>query len=84
MSPVLGKFRQPFGKLLVGFCGNKAFSLKGQTKDFSQAMNEYVTVLLVHPETGRMIFLQRVVFQINQNEEQAVGDTGKRAVLEAA
>ena len=44
-------------------------------------MNEYVTVLLVHTETGRMIFLQRVVFQINQNEEQAVGDTGKRAVL---
>ena len=29
-----------------------------------------------------MIFLQRVVFQINQNEEQAVGYAGKGAVLE--
>mgnify|MGYP000457702129 FL=1 len=44
-------------------------------------MDEYVAVLLVHSETGRMIFLQRVVFQINQNEEQAVGYAGKGAVL---
>ena len=80
-APVLGKFRQPFGKLLVGFCGDKTFRFKGQTKDFSQAMDEYVAVLLVHSETGRMIFLQRVVFQINQNEEQAVGYAGKGAVL---
>ena len=81
LVPLLGKFRQPFGKLLVGFCGDKTFRFKGQTKDFSQAMDEYVAVLLVHSETGRMIFLQRVVFQINQNEEQAVGYAGKGAVL---
>lgn len=77
---VLGKFRQPSGKLLVGFCGNKALCLKRQAEDFRQAMDEYVAVLLVHPETRCMIFLQRIVFQVNQNEKQAVGYAGKRAV----
>ncbi len=75
-----GKFRRPFGKFPAGFCGDKAFRLKRQAEDFRQAMNEYVAVLPVHPETGRVIFLQRIVFQINQNEEQTVGYAGKRAV----
>ena len=78
---VHGKFCRSFRKLLVGFRRDKPMCFKRYAEDFRQAMHEDVAVLLVHPETGCMVFLQRVVLQINWDEEQAVGYAGKRAVL---
>ena len=79
--PVFGKICQLFGKFLVGFCRDKPLHFKREAEDFRQAMHEDVAVLLAHSETGRMVFLQRIVLQIDQDEEQAVGYAGKRAVL---
>jgi hypothetical protein len=44
-------------------------------------MNETVAVLLIHIKIGCMIFPGWVILQINQNEEQAVFNRGKRAVF---
>jgi hypothetical protein len=50
-------------------------------KNTIQNMNEAVTVFLIHVKSGGMILLKRVVFQVNQQEEQPVLYRGKRAVF---
>lgn len=44
-------------------------------------MHESITMLLVHPETSRVVLLQRVILQINKNEEKTFGNIRQRAVL---
>lgn len=81
LVPVLGKFGQPLGKFLVVFCGDKPLRFERQTENFRPAMHEDFAILLVHSETDHVAFLQRAVLQINQDEKQAVGYAGRRAVL---
>jgi hypothetical protein len=44
-------------------------------------MNKTVTMLLIHIETSCMIFLERVVFQVYQQEKQAIRNRRQGAVF---
>lgn len=77
----LGEFLQPRGKFLVSPGGNKPHCCKTHTENARQAMDECVAMSLTHPETGGMIFLQGIILQIDQDEEQTVLHCGERTVL---
>ena len=55
--------------------------LQALFKNQVQHMDKAITMLLIHPKTSRMVFLERVVLQINQNEEQALFHCGKWTVF---
>ena len=67
-------------KLLLCFCRHYFCIPQTLFKNTVQNMNKVVTMFLIHIETGCMIFLKRIIFQINQNKEQPIFDRGKRAV----
>lgn len=52
----------------------------GVTQHLCQRMYPLATLLLAHVITSRMIALERVVFQIDEDEEQPFGNSGKRTV----
>ena len=45
-----------------------------------QGMDPLAALLLAHFKTGGMIFLCRIVLEVDKYEEQPFGDTGKRTV----
>jgi hypothetical protein len=55
--------------------------MQAEFKYVIQSLNKAVAVFLIHSKTGCMIFLKRVIFQINQDKEQAFFHCGKRTVL---
>jgi len=67
-------------ELLLCFCRHYSRIMQTFFKNMAQNMDKPITMLLIHIETSRMIFLKRIIFQVNQDEEQAVFDRRKRTV----
>lgn len=68
-------------KFFVFLCRYKSHCLKTQTQNMGKAVHKCVTMLLVHTETGSMVLLKRVVFQIYKNKEKPLRDIRQRAIL---
>ena len=73
-------FEQRF-KFLLCFCRHYFRITKALLKNTIQYMNKLVAVFLIHTKTGCMKLLKRIIFQVNQYEEQAVGNRWKWTVF---
>lgn len=69
------------GKFLPAFSGHGIGMDEGLFEYRIQDVDEIITVFLGHPETGRMVFLERIVLQVNQDKEQTVLHRGQRTAF---
>lgn len=80
-STIFREFGQTSGKFFARLCRHKTHCLKVQTENMVQTVYKSVAMFWAHSETGAMILLQRVVFQIHKNKEKAFRDIRQGAVL---
>ena len=69
-----------FRKFLLAFGRHYTDSMQAMLKNRIQNVYKSVAVFLINIKTGCMIFLKRVILQINQNKEQTIFYRGKRTV----
>lgn len=78
---ILTKFLKYPGELFLCLGRHYTGMAKTFLKNMIQTVYERIAMFLPHIKTGCMVFLKRIILQINQYEEQPVCNGGKRAVF---
>lgn len=78
---LFGKLCQTGRKFGVCLHRDKSHYFKTQPKNVCQTVDKNAAILPVHSEADGMILLQRIILQINKDEEKTLGNIRQRAVL---